>query len=276
MITISFRERMGNMMFQYSLGRILADELKCSLRVCRATHPDINLSEYFENVNLNIERKYCSLGPKINLVHTYKEIIPQFNIPTIVAQQPSEINIMGYFEAYGHLIPYKEKIKDLFKRPLKHTGKLCIHLRQGDVAQITAAIPEFIDYAISIARLYQSMDVDLVVESPKHPFSIQSFNKLKNTLNAEQPSTKVSLVSYDKSIDAFDHLAGASVLIASSSTFDWWAGFLSGSPTYVVLTSRQIYSWRHHEKFFPHPPNFKIYSIDHRNYLTTPASFAHF
>lgn len=263
MIELYLNYRLGNVMFQYAVARLLADGLGCSLATRSQTDPDVLLTEWFPNAPLRIDRNgYHAAAPAIELKYHWTQPNPPINLRQIILARPERILVDGFFETFRHVAPFQQHVRRMFDRPLPHRReRIAVHLRLGDVAHFTERVPEFIDLAIAVSRRHSTIPLVLVAETPDHPFARFALDRLKSAAHSD-----TTLVSHPDVIETFDYLRQSRVLVLTNSTLTWWVGFLSPhAAVYVGASARQPCAHRNLGLFFAErPENFTVVDLDQK------------
>ena len=211
MVTVNFRGRLGNNMFQYCLGRILAETLGYKLNSPAiegfvGTHDTVD-GIIPSNYSINLEGHVVDLNAVIN--HPDK--------PQIVLD--------GFFQRYEYYRNHKEKIREWMRIDDYNVGQtendIIVHVRLGD--DINEFHPDHpyimpLDYYdqvlinIDFDRLYLCSEPE-TIESKY----IKQFDKYDPIiLHGDTLQDLRAIKSFDK-------------IIVSQSTFSWWGAFLSNA-----------------------------------------------
>ena len=207
MVIVDYQGRLGNRLFQYALGRILAEDLGYALSAAPI--------EGFPGTREEIEGDRIVSDP---LVLTGQHV----NLRDIHASKGKRCLILrGYFQRYELYRPWKEKIRSWFQRDDSTdlpADDLCLHFRGGDVARKRSKNfhkPIPYSFYASLLERNEWRVLHIVTDSPDHEIP----QRLATNFGGQ-------IRSHDELTD-FDFLKSASRLILSASTFAWWAGWLS-------------------------------------------------
>ena len=215
MIHVEYGGRLGNNLFQYCFGRILATELGYKLEA-----PRIN---GFEGTWDNVEGKVISGNP--HELHGH-----ELDLEDILENPPNgPIHLKGYFQRYEYYKKYKTQIKNWLRtEELDDQLKKAINQKDEDVV------------------LHMRLGDDITTFKPDAPYTmpLEYYEKALESLNfnrlfiCSEPETLNS--SYIKQFDKYEPLiVGGDTLtdfrvmrsfkniIVAQSTFSWWAAFLS-------------------------------------------------
>lgn len=211
MILVRYSSGLGNRLFMYSLGRILAEELNFTLRA----DPIVGFSGTFDHVGAQ-----ACVGGKEQILKDGK-----FHLHEILRDHtPRKVVLDGFFQQYNYFRAYKQKLRNSWLRPEEillpfdppHEEDLVMHVRRGDYVANHWALP--FSYYESIIQEGSHRRVILITDQPQDPF----FWRFKR-----YSATVLSL----STLESFAYMRKANKLALSASTFSWWAGFLSDAST---------------------------------------------
>ena len=230
MIHAQYAGRLGNNMFQYCFGRILAEELGYEL----IANPIMGFDETGKKVNgKRVEGHPPSLG--------FHEV----DVDNLLSLDPPQpIFLDGFYQRYEYYKDHKEKIKKWLQIDNHDVGQsdkdIIIHMRLGD--NVTTLDPEnpfimpFAYYEKALQnttydRLFICSDPETI--DSKYIKQFEKYNPI--ILKGDTLTDFRSLKSFKK-------------IIISQSTFSWWAAFLSDAdevffPLPEKGTARLINEW---------------------------------
>lgn len=212
MIEVKYVGRLGNNLFQYCLGRILAEKLG----YCLKADPIPGFPNTAYPLNGNDYSSYDSevlQGQQINLEQV------------VSTPRKRRIVLDGFFQRYEYYKPYREIIKDNWLRMAQEISDsstiiglkdMVIHVRLGDFFQHRAVLP-FSWYK----NLLENVPYDklyLVTDEPDNPYLFR-FKKYNPIVRS----------STNNPIDDFGFITRFKKIVQSQSTFSWWASFLSNA-----------------------------------------------
>lgn len=204
MIDVHYRGRLGNNLFQYCLGRILAEELGFKLKA--GTVPGFPNTAQEVAGNCYSEPEQVLVGQRID-----------FN--SIMADRsPRRLVLHGYFQQIEYYKPYRERIRhwlalDPSIRSPAVKPDLVIHVRRKDYVSYGWALP-FSYYEAAIQRvLPDGGNIWIATDDHRDPF-FWRFKPWKPRFFHGSP------------LENFALLMNAQRLILSPSSFSWWAAFL--------------------------------------------------
>jgi hypothetical protein len=208
MVYLDYTGRLGNEMFVYSFGRIIAEALNYKMnRERNVWMGEINLPPLFTQL------EYHS---PIQLVDGRGNYQPDLLDKVIDDKSPRKIFVSGYFQKYCFYKKYKEKVKSWFPiklDPIISPNDIAIHLRKDDITGSQHDLPD--SYFIDILKSESHDKIFITSDSPDCSTIKNIVNEFKNVILITGPpyATIQKLASFKK-------------LILSQGTFSWWAGFL--------------------------------------------------
>ena len=202
MVEVFYLDQRGNHLFQYCLGRIIAQELGLELR----SDPIPGFAGTAQVVSGSSMRTPQQLlqGHCIDLDAVVSD------------QSPRRIVLKGWFQRYEYFQPYATDIRSWLHRPVStvdppHPRDLVVHVRRRDYLWHGWALP--FSWYEQLIETSHFRNLILVTDDPNDPF-FWRFKRYRPILRSE-------------SADAdFDYLMGAHQLALSPSSFAWWAAFL--------------------------------------------------
>jgi Glycosyl transferase family 11 len=221
MVEVKYMGLFGNRLYEYCLGRIIAETLGYKLKA--------EPIPGFTSSGQTVDGLDYSDGAVEELAGMKIDLAAVLNNRT-----PRKILLRGYFQRYEYFQPYKDLIRkkwlvpDLPPPPPHSDREIVLHVRRGDYILQGWATPfEFFQNVIELAgcdRVY------IVTDAPKDPF----FRRFK----------KYHPVIVSKSqLEDFAFLRSFKKMVISESTFSWWAAFLSDAETvYMPRTENGIWS----------------------------------
>ena len=216
MVEVKYVERLGNNLFQYCFGRILAEKLGFKLKA--------DPIPGFPNTRIEIKgHDYSSYPAQILLGDEPEKTKRQKIDLSAILRDRTERKIVvdGYFQRYEYYKAYKEVIRNdwlLIDRPQeKQIGSddIVVYIRRSDYIRLGYALPfSYYEKALKMAKEFDNIYV--CTDDVNDPF-ISLFNKYKPIIyhTANDPLKDFRLmISFNK-------------IIQSASSFSWWASFLS-------------------------------------------------
>lgn len=220
MIEVRYKARLGNNLFQYCFGRILAQELNYALQA----EPIPGFPGTTDSI---VGAKYESpeqllTGQRIDLT------------AVLADRSPRRIVLDGWFQRYEYYRPFRDPIRKWLKfEQAAHVGEpqpgLVVNVRRTDYVQLGWALP-FDYYREAIERLAPfSGPLWIVTDDARDPF-MRQFDRWR-------PQYFVG-----SGLEQLAFMSRAARLVMSQSTFSWWPTFL-GTPERVVCPVPEFGCW---------------------------------
>lgn len=215
MVQVNYLGRLGNNLFQYALGRIIAENMGYSLNA--APIPGFPIT-YEPVVGKKQDGYFLKFeGQLIDLDNVYR--------------QRMAVNLSGWFQNYRYYKPYKEKIRLWFYTcPIPEIvgeSDVVLHLRRTQ-----GPIDYQVSYEIGDKQVMMSPDLlsfeyyDDILKSLKFETLHICTDMINDPFIRHFDKYKPKIYSGDMVRD-FCILRKARRLIMSISTYSWWAAFLS-------------------------------------------------
>jgi hypothetical protein len=225
MIEVRYRGRLGNNLFQYCLGRILAEKLGFALRA--------EPIPGFPNT-ADLVSGLCHKVPE--QVLTNQRIDLDGTLGDMTARR---VVLDGFFQRHEYYRPHHAKIRNwlAFDPSIQLSPSkpdVVVNVRRTDYVQLGWALP-FSYYAEALERvLPKGGKVWIVTEDREDPF-FQNFSKWRPHFYSGTPLEQIRF------------MAAAPRLVLSQSSFSWWATFLgdqdqviSPVPTFGCWSERGV------------------------------------
>lgn len=224
MINVKLIGGLGNNMFQYAFGRILAEEKDCNLIVDGIEY----LTKYFPNAKNITDRKDLN-GPTLHLGYDSTNKTIQYVDLDEIKLHTGPITLGGFFQKYNLYEKFLPRIKEWFlyddsSHVKPSRNDLVIHCRLGDYISLNWNLyPE--DYIVTIQNELLSYDQCYIIT-----------DDVNNPLCLKLLSIKNSKIIKQTELQDFTFMKHAKQLILSHSSFSWWTGFLGDQEhVYVPL-----------------------------------------
>ena len=159
-----------------------------------------------------------------------------------IAINKERVSIHGYYQSERYFEEYKEQIKNFFnsKMQMREEKNLVVHIRLGDmflnknINKVHGTLP--VEYYLKAIELQKTHfdEILCITDSPElaNRIYMPSFSKNFN-------DKKITIISGENSLEAFEILKSGRNIITSNSTFSWWAAYLSSSK--FVIAPRQLF-----------------------------------
>lgn len=205
MVEVKYISRFGNNLFQYCIGRILAEKLGYKLKA--------DPIPGFPNTNTNVEGLDCSSYP----TQVIKGQI--VDLSSILQDNTKrKIIIKGYFQQYDYYRDYKNVIKTNWLLVDKRLNEqiepddIVVCIRRGDFRPRHALPFSYFDEVMSIADYKR---VFICTDSPRDRFILYFMKKYQAVIYHKDILSDLAFIMLFKKI------------VISNSSFYWWASFLS-------------------------------------------------
>jgi hypothetical protein len=215
LVNIKYNGRFGNIMFQYALGRIIAEELGHSMFGDMETliHKDtISMFNHFD-LPKSINGLSCHSVQNENLTGH------QIDLQSILTNfTPRNIILDGYFQRAEYYLPHRDKIKQWFVLSdidfEPNEKDIILHIRRSDFIIVSTPVP-----LSFYSEILDNGDYDNV-------YIAGGNQDIDNTVISH--FKKYNPIYVDKSaIDTFRMIQKFKNVVQSMSTFCWWSCFLS-------------------------------------------------
>ena len=206
MITTNFVGRFGNNIFQYCIGKILADKLNYSLHIRNNKYGNVFLGQ----------DGITHRGPIVRLSGMTVDL---YNIKQY---ENKRIELNGFFQRYEYYQPYKDKILSWLNLPefnLEYPtpNDLVVHVRGGDLLSgpyNNSHPPGPFAYYNKIIEQSKFDKLYIITENTNDPVAQKIYNRFDSVMISRSV------------LEDFDFLLHSSRVILSLSTLSWWATYL--------------------------------------------------
>jgi hypothetical protein len=228
MIEVRYKDRLGNNLFQYCLGRILAEELGFALQA-KPIQGFPNTAEKIEGLSVR-EPAQILTGHMIE-----REAIR-------ADRSPRRIVLDGWFQRYEYYRRWRDRIRqwltfDPAVRAPAIKPEVVVHVRRADYVPLGWALPSsFYHEALETLLPHSGEDVWIVSDDRYDPF-LRQFSKWKPKF------------FYGTTLETMLLMSRARQLVMSQSTFSWWPTFL-GDADKVICPLPQVGPWSEAAKSF--------------------------
>lgn len=214
-ITVKYNDwgRMGNRMFQYSFGYILAKQK--NVEIYHEGIPNFNISPNQDPNKVNTEL----------LIYTHSYGNNKVNMKNLL-QTDNDIIIDSYLQHAEYYIPHVAELRNIYnvnKTKIINKDKIVIHIRETDYADINC-FPGF-EFYLKLLNNFKFTDVIIVTDNT-YCETVKKLVQLGCQLNTEGKVDKFDTICNDRGMFDFYTLMYSENIILSHSTFAWWAAFL--------------------------------------------------
>ncbi|MEM7384152.1 MAG: hypothetical protein AAF514_04335 [Verrucomicrobiota bacterium] len=219
MIKVQYRARLGNNLYQYALGRLLAERMNYELEAPRL--PDFPVTAERVEGRRFEEPEVVMRGNFIDL-------------EALVAEHDRQcIFLNGYFQHHGWCWPRREFLRGLYRLDPEdrvaagYRDEVVVNVRRTDYVGLGWALPfSFYEEAI---RLSGASRVWIVTDDRWDPFFLK-FRPYRPRFFSGPPAEQIRF------------MAGFEKIVLSASTFSWWAAVL-GNPTHAFTPMASYGCW---------------------------------
>ena len=250
--------RLGNNLFQYFFGKILAQETNSNL------YTNFTLPELFglqTNFQFSPFPNSCGLEEEWNnddyvLKFNGKEIDKNIEIiiENLKISNCEKLFVSGYYQNFDFYEKYTDMIKGSFKCTFGYVSDtLGIHVRKDDITNSVCDLPD-------------EWFLQMVEKFPKH----------KKYVTSDSPNCKLvkKLIDlgcelyHDTPENTIQKFAGFSDLVLSQGTFSWWMAFLSKGKNHFLIPKTGWNSESAPQKLLPKLENWFYYKLDEHSQIT--------
>jgi len=235
---VALRGRLGNQLFQVAFARWLRErtglevawDLSC-LGGVEIAGPE-PMRQWIAGQSVAAGRSWPAVGGRFNpLAIAVRRIVGPSTVFTddtatgIVEEDPDPAWWCGYWQQERFAAPAKETFREWFgldTRPVDSVVR--VHVRRGDFVGLDNALPDgWYRRAVDRAREITGVDrVEFISDDPDWCARVLV------------PSVRGAEVAVGgDAVADLTSLACSAALVASDSTYSWWAGFL-GPPTVII------------------------------------------
>lgn len=219
MVEVTYVGRMGNQLFTYATARIIAETLRYKL----------------------VAKPIVGFGGTYNIVtgatyHSPVERIVQDELPDLNSilhnSARRKISVAAYCQKYDYVRARASAVKAWYRQPPPenslHPDTVVIHVRLTDFASKFKWAVSMDYYTAVLDEYFAGRPVVVITDEPTHP-CLRALDKYK------------PMYSTSQMMEQFRTLVAAKDLIIGTSTFAWWAAFLSQARVFAPLLSRGYY-----------------------------------
>jgi len=262
MIIVNLKGGLGNQMFQYALGRILALKNKDTLKLDTSGYPRQKLRAYGLDT-FNIVENIATKKEIRKLKYPYSifsmlwrrfsfKILQRHHIgwEPEALKRTGDIYLDGFWQSYKYFADQADIIKQDFslKEPLenkypdlvdkvKKTASVSLHIRRGDYAN--SKITNY--YHGTCSPRYYREAIEIIKNKVTEPVFFIFTDEpawAKANLQFIQPAVFVA----DYQLSDGEELALMKICqhnIIANSTFSWWGAWLNSHPDKIVIAPKK-------------------------------------
>lgn len=272
MILIKLQGGLGNQMFQFAFGSILAQKNNTKLIIEDSIYGIVEKKEGYTPRNFELTifdnsynfatEDHISLFNKLSLIHRIKRKI-KLNYPKKIEEKTfeysSEINsirspvlAVGYFQSYKYFTGFENYVRSLFVFPvdklskenidllpaLKKKNTVAIHIRRGDY--ITDKVTNQFHgcctvgyYTEAILKIATKVDQPILVFFSDDPEWVKE--------NFEKLPFEKNFIAHNKGKNSWADMFLMSICshnIIANSSFSWWGAWLNNNPEKIIIAPK--------------------------------------
>ncbi|MFA6520734.1 MAG: alpha-1,2-fucosyltransferase [Candidatus Paceibacterota bacterium] len=254
MIVVRLKGGLGNQMFQYALGRVLALKNQTELRLDTGFF-DLNLKNITKrSYDLDLFNIKAELTQSSNLVWALRKIFKikgqekSFTFDKKILSITGNVYLEGYWQGPKYFEGFEAEIRKDFTlknspaqniqalaREIENTNSLCIHVRRGDyVGNKNHEVVNNEYYRKGIESISRKTIIDKI-----YVFSDDT-EWCKNNLKFEFPTMFVGPEYAGEKGEGHIYLMSkCKNFIIANSSFSWWAAWLSEHENKIVICPKQ-------------------------------------
>jgi len=267
-LTVCCQGGLGNQLFQFIIGYILAKKNKINLRInierYNSYDRQFELDRFPEIRKLNIVKikdhkiykilKILGIFKVINyFFHDKKKIENSpfiFNEEFLKEKIVKNVSIIGFFQSEKYFIHYKKIVLKLFRFPkikdklvqkylnlIKNKNSVAIHIRRGDYLNN----PKARHFHGILGENYYKKSINYIKKKLKNPiFFIFSddIELVKKTFSFFN-NKKYIFIDTKSSINDLFLMSNCKHFIIANSTFSWWGAWLSKNKRKIVCAPKR-------------------------------------
>lgn len=221
--------RMGNRMFQYAFGYLLAKQRNVPLYTEEL--PNFNIPPFPCSI---IETPYIETIRYGNNYVNYEELL----------KYDKNIIVNSFVQKASYYKNFRNELRSAFNIIPKQTinsNKLVLHIRETDYKDIGCFLGyENYKKIISLA----GFDKVIIVTDNSNCDTVQMLLKDGHALNSEGYVDKFDSISDDRAMNDFYTLLYSENIAISQSSFSWWAAFLGFHKNVYFPYTTQVGIWK--------------------------------
>jgi hypothetical protein len=260
MIIVKINGGLGNQMFQYALGRHLAEihQKKLLLDASGLSDPQFNLTprvyelDAFKNIGADLVQPSQSKALRRSTPFAAWFVEGRFGFHEAILHLPSfpAIGIDGYwqsekyFKDVASIVRFDFTFRDAIKAndnimKINSTEAVCVHVRRQDFLSPVGAHYGF------VGQQYYDRAVDLMSRQVKDPTFFVFSDDLtwcKDYLSLPGSSNFVERDPNTRAATSLHIMSLCKHFIIANSSFSWWAAWLSSSPHKRVIAPERWFA----------------------------------
>ncbi len=275
MIIVEIMGGLGNQMFQYALGRYLAEKNKTGLKLDMSEYVEGNIRKYELGI-FNIIEEFATQEEieklKYKQDNFFESFIKEikgkkhkklsknfirekhFHFDPEILKLQDNIYLEGHWQSEKYFNEISEVIEKEFTVKTEFSGKnkefaeqitscnsVSLHIRRGDYIK-DAAIKAI--YYINLDEYYKNA-INLITEKVQNPhFYVFSDDTewAKDSFGDNKNFSMVDINSADTGYEDMRLMSLCKHNITANSSFSWWAAWLNNNNEKIVITPRKWFN----------------------------------
>ena len=273
MILIKLQGGLGNQMFQYAFGSVIAKKNKTKLVIEDSIYNVVEKKEgytprnfelsIFNNEYVFAKKKDVSLFANLSFIHKIKRKL-KLNYPKKFNEKEFEYSekanslrepvfAVGYFQSFKYFKGFEDYIKNLFVFSedklskentdlipiLKREDTIAVHIRRGDY--ISDIVTNQFHGSCNFEYYIEAISiVNSKVENPTFVFFSDDSKWVKE--NFENLTCDKIFIDHNKGLNSWADMYLMSICshnIIANSSFSWWAAWLNPNPQKIVIAPKR-------------------------------------
>ena len=262
--------RLGNQLHQIWIGQKIREMLNRPLHIIARTNTE-GFNVYDENLFDLPEYDSFEVSDSNPCIMEDYKVDPFEKVRSFGDKIKNNHVVVSLFgECWTYIGENEDYIRNLYKirEPVSRKERIIIHLRLGDVANKNTQDKKYMHFAVqTVKRIYKREQLELPIyvlaEDKNHEYT----KELGTLLEKEYGKEKfVCVFNNTNPCDDFKEIVASSHIIATNSTFTYWACFLADPKTsevYIGISNSQPVSARNYPLYkMGAPANFHIWDLD--------------
>lgn len=235
---------LGNQMFQYALGRFLAEKHNTRLKLDVTGFQKYKLHKY-SLAAYNINADLATVEEINSMNFCIKE--KHFSFDPDVLDLPDNVYLDGYWQSEKYFFDVKNILKKEFTVKFEQTGKnkeiaevitstnsVSIHVRRCDYITNKTFVVCCLDYYYRCISF-----IDQNINSPEFFVFSDDPNWVKDNLKINFKTTFISCNNADTNYEDLRLMSLCKHNIIANSTFSWWSTWLNNNLSKIVIAPKQ-------------------------------------
>ena len=278
MIITQLSGGLGNQLFQYAMGRVLAIENNTSLKIDLSFFEDYEWHEYSLNP-LSIHKNIATKAEVESLkgfdrlfLNKIKRKLFKRNFPTVIKevnlgynlaylQIKSPAYLIGYWQSEKYFFKYSDVIKKELKVATPPSMKnkyllddinsqesVSLHVRRGNYVQLSDVNKI---HGTCTIEYYSQAIKSIITAYPNAFFYIFSDDIpwVKENLKIQHKHMFVDINDSSTDYEDFRLMYSCKHNITANSTFSWWSAWLNENPNKIVIAPRNWFADLHFNQY---------------------------